>query len=162
MIHQRLSTILLFLSLASISLSFDTLYGTISAQDAMTWIQQNQPAADGSDATVRWFWNQNDARMHPARKAAANPATDIDTPWLDPVRAGQSILFTLGLFGLWADGRGWIGSCKVAAVNLGPVGVQTTWTQVKMAVLSVLAGGVDPNAEATVLGGIVYLGKIFN
>ena len=47
-------------------------------------------------------------------------------------------------------------------MNFGPVGVQTTWTQVKMAVLSVLSVNVDPNAEGTVPGGSVYLGRVFD
>ena len=87
--NRQQFSLLLLLSLASISLCFDTIYGSVSAEDAMSWIQQSQPAADGSDAMVRWFWNQNDAKMHPARKAAANPVYDIHTPWLDPVKAGQ-------------------------------------------------------------------------
>ena len=47
-------------------------------------------------------------------------------------------------------------------MNLRPVGVQTTWAQIKMAVLSVLSTKIDPNAGGTVPGGIVYLGKVFN
>ncbi|KAL8794444.1 MAG: hypothetical protein Q9195_003031 [Heterodermia aff. obscurata] len=133
MIHQHLSSLVLLLSLASISLCFDTIYGSISAQDAMMWIQQNQPAADGGDAAVRWFWNLDDAKIDPRRKAAANPVHDIHTPWLDPANAG---------------------SCQIAAVNLRPVGVQTTWTQIKMAVLSILSTKMDPNSEETVPGGI--------
>ena len=45
---------------------------------------------------------------------------------------------------------------------MGPVGVQTTWAQVKMAVLGVLSANTDPNVEGTVPGGIVYLGRIFD
>lgn len=85
---QPLPFLLLLLSLASISLCFDTVYGSINAEDAMNWIQQNQPAADGSDATTRWFWNPEDAKFDSAKKAAANPVGDIHTPWLDPVNAG--------------------------------------------------------------------------
>ena len=72
----------------------------------MDWIQQSQAAADGSDATVRWFWNQDDAKMHPARKAAANPVDDIHTPWLDPVKAGQLSDGSLFVGRLRTDARG--------------------------------------------------------
>lgn len=54
-----------------------------------------------------------------------------------------------------------IGSCQVAAINLAPVGVQTTWAQVKLAVLSILAGNADGDSlPDRVYGGLVYLGKI--
>ena len=55
----------------------------------MNWIQQSPPAADGGDATTRWFWNMDDVKIDPRRKAAANPIRDIHTPWLDPVNASQ-------------------------------------------------------------------------
>ena len=77
--------LLLVLSLTTLSLCYDPLFGTISAEDAMAWIQQSQPAADGSDATSRWFWRTDAAR----KVAAAKPGEDIRTPWLDPVNAGQ-------------------------------------------------------------------------
>ena len=88
---QRKSTIvaLLLLSLATFSLCFDSYYGTIDAVDCMTWIQQSQPAADGSDSTVRWFLNKNDASIDPATKAAADAANDINTPWRDPRSSGK-------------------------------------------------------------------------
>ena len=56
----------------------------------MTWMQQSQPAADGSDMITRWFWNPADVTIDPARKAAADPANDIKTPWKATEAPGKS------------------------------------------------------------------------
>lgn len=92
---QRQLFLLSFLTLSFFNLSFGySLYGIIDAEDAMNWIQQSQPAPAGGDAIMRWFWNPDDARIDPARKAAADPATDVHTPWKDPMNAGK---FNVGI-----------------------------------------------------------------
>ena len=60
----------------------------------MKWVQQSQPAVDGSDPTIRWFWNPDDANIDPIRKAAADPTNDIHTPWKDEVAPGMSLATT--------------------------------------------------------------------
>ena len=90
MIQRQLPVLsFLLLSLFNMSFAYSSEYGTIYAEDAMDWIQKRQPAAAGDDATTRWFWNPDDADINPARKAAADPATDIHTPWKDPIDAGK-------------------------------------------------------------------------